>query len=112
MAAYYEHDGKNIPYTPGSAVLAGAVVVQADVVGIATHPIAANELGALAIEGVFRVPKTVGTGAAIAVGTILYWDVADGVAKADAEAGANKQIGKAILAATDSDTHVQVKLTH
>lgn len=50
-------DGKNIDYTPGSAVNAGDVVVLGSIPFIAPLDIAANALGALATEGVFKVPK-------------------------------------------------------
>lgn len=70
--ATFVQEGGSIDYTPGSAVAAGDVVVQGDLVGVAKRPIAANELGALAVEGVFDFAK--GGGVAYTVGTILYWD--------------------------------------
>ncbi len=73
----FVHDGKSIDYTPGSAVAAGAVVVQAELVGVAKLPIAANKLGSLAVEGVFDFPKATGASTAIAAGDVVYWDVAD-----------------------------------
>ena len=98
--ARFIHDGNAIDYTPSSDVSAGDVVVQADLVGIAKLDIAANALGALAVTGVFDVPKATGEGEAIAVGSIVFWDVADQVAKTDSEAGANKVLGKTVAAAT------------
>ena len=108
--AIFVHDGKSIDYTPGADVSAGAVVVQNDLVGIAKLDIASGILGALAVTGVFDVPKTAGVGEAIATGAKVYWDVADSVAKEDAEAGANKYIGKTVAAAGDDDTTVRVRL--
>lgn len=104
-------EGRLIDYTPSSAVAAGDVVVQGEMIGIAVRPIAANELGALAVEGVFDFPKETGVGAAILAGARVYWDVAAGEAKNDAEAGANAIVGKAVLAAGDNATTVRVKLT-
>jgi predicted RecA/RadA family phage recombinase len=109
--AQFIHDGKSIDYTPGSNVAAGDVVVQGDLVGIAKLDIASGALGALAVTGVFDVPKTAGSGEAIAAGAKVYWDVADGVAKTDDESGANKYLGKAVLAAGDTDTTVRVRLS-
>jgi predicted RecA/RadA family phage recombinase len=63
-----------VDYTPSSAVVAGQVVVQNDLVGVAPRPIAAATLGALAIEGVFDVVKATG---AVNAGAKVYWD-ADG----------------------------------
>ena len=109
--AIFIHDGEAIDYTPTADVAAGAVVVQGDLVGVAKQPIAANKLGALAVVGVFDFPKATGTGTAITAGTKLYWDVADAVAKADDESGANKYLGKAVKAAADADTTVRVRLS-
>ncbi len=108
--ATYIQDGLNIDHTPGSALAAGDVVVIGDLIGIAKVDIPANTLGALATTGVFDVPKTAGVGEAIPAGAKVYWDVADQVAKEDAEAGANKYLGKTTLAAGDNDTTTRVKL--
>jgi len=99
--ARFVHDGDAIDYTPGADVSAGDVVVQGELVGVAKLNIAANALGALAVKGVFDFPKTAGVGEAITVGSKVYWDVADAVAKTDDESGANKLIGKTIKAAGD-----------
>jgi predicted RecA/RadA family phage recombinase len=105
------HDGNSIDYTPGANVSAGDVVVQNDLVGIAKLDIAANVLGALAVTGVFDFPKATGSGTAITAGANCYWDVAEGVAKTDAESGANKLIGKCIKAAGDDDATVRVRMS-
>lgn len=109
--AVFVQDGDRIDYTPASAVAAGAVVVQADLVGVAKTPIAANAAGALAVTGVFEVPKATGTGSAIAAGATVYWDVADQQAKTDSESGANKLLGKTVKAAADADATVRVRLS-
>ncbi|HPB94046.1 MAG TPA: DUF2190 family protein [Anaerohalosphaeraceae bacterium] len=110
MSARFVQDGISIDYTSGSAVTAGDVVVQGDLIGIAKSDIAANGLGALAIEGVFDFPKATGTSTGIAAGAVCYWDVADQQAKTDSETGANKKLGKCIRAAADADTTVRIKL--
>ena len=109
--ATFVHDGNAIDYTPGADVAAGDVVVQGELLGVARTPIASGVLGSLATAGVFDFPKATGVGTAIAAGANVYWDVADGEAKEDAEAGANKLIGKTILAATDDDETVRVRLS-
>ena len=108
--ATFTHDGNSIDYTPGSDVAAGDVVVQGELVGVAKTPIAANALGALAVTGVFDFPKATGGGTAITAGANVYWDVGDTEAKEDSESGANKLIGKTIVAAGDDDTTVRVRL--
>ena len=109
--ATFVHDGKVIDYTPGADVSAGDVVVQQELIGIAKLDIASGILGALAVTGVFDVPKAAGVGEAIGAGAKVYWDVADSVAKADDEAGANKYLGKTVAAAGDDDTTVRVRLS-
>ncbi len=110
--AIFIHDGNTIDHTPapGSDLAAGDVVVQGDLIGVARTPIAANALGSLAVAGVFDLPKTVGVGAAIGAGLKVYWDEAEQVAKTDAEAGANKLLGKTVRQADDEDATVHVRL--
>jgi len=109
--AQFIHDGKSIDYTPGSAVSAGDVVVQGELVGVAKLDIAASALGALAVEGVFDFPKATGASTAITAGANVYWDVADTEAKVDDESAANKLIGKVVKAAVDADATVRVRLS-
>ena len=108
--ATFIHDGNAIDHTPAGALAAGDVVVQGDLIGIARTPIAANAPGSLAVVGVFDLPKTTGGGTAIGKGLKVYWDEAEQVAKTDAEAGANKYLGKTVLAAADEDATVRVRL--
>ncbi len=108
--ATFVHEGKSIDHTPGSDLAAGDVVVQGDLIGITKRDIATGQLGVLAVTGVFDVPKTAGGDEAIAAGAKVYWDVADGVAKTDDEAGANKYLGKTVAAVGDNDTAVRVRL--
>jgi len=109
MGATFVQIGHSIDYTPVADVAAGDVVVQGDLVGVAKLDIKANVLGALAVTGVFDFPKASGDGW-IAAGARCYWDVAEGVAKGDAEAGANELIGKAVKAAATADTTVRIAL--
>lgn len=104
------HDGNSIDHTPSADVAAGDVVVQGDLVGIAKLDIAADRLGALAVTGVFDVPKVTGVGEAIAAGAKVYWDAGNSVATTDDNAGANKYLGKTVAAAGDDDATVRVRL--
>ena len=61
-------EGNSIDYTPSSAVAGGGLVLQNDLFGIAVNAIAANALGALTIEGIFRFPKVASSSEVIAVG--------------------------------------------
>jgi predicted RecA/RadA family phage recombinase len=107
--ATYVQDGKTIDYTPGSNVAAGDVVVQGDLVGVATRPIAANALGALAVSGVLDFDKDTGSAAAISAGANVYWDAVSEVATTTA--GSNKLIGKAIADADADDETVRVRMS-
>jgi predicted RecA/RadA family phage recombinase len=111
MSVKYIQTGDAVDYTPGAKVSAGDVVVQGELVGVAKLDIQTGKLGALAVTGLFDFPKAAGAGTAIAVGTRVYWDVAEQVAKADSEAGANKEIGKTVKAASDDDALVRVRLS-
>jgi len=126
MTATFIHRGDAIDYTPETAVSAGDVVVQNALVGVAKLDIAAGALGALHVSGVFDFPKAAGANTAIAAGAKVYWDAESGIAvDADGYATASgtgtpsdmayddtlPQLGKAVLAAGDSDTTVRVLLT-
>ena len=107
--AVFWQEGAAIDYTPGGAVSAGDVIVQADLVAIAKEDIAANELGALATSGAYFVKKD--ETEAFAAGQLIYWDAADDNTTDDADGGGNKLFGKAVLAALAADTHAYVLLT-
>ena len=106
--AKFIHDGNSIDYTPGANVSAGDVVVQNDLVGIAKLDIVAGKLGALAVTGVFDVPKATGAGTAIAAGAKVYWNAA--AQQATTTASGNKYLGKTVKAAVDADATVRVRL--
>jgi predicted RecA/RadA family phage recombinase len=75
-----------LDYTPGSAVLAGTVyVIGTTVVTIVSKDIAANEKGAVAVRGVFNVPKD---NSNVAAGDALYWDADGSPVGGDALSGA------------------------
>ena len=76
MTTDYVQQGESIDYTPAADVAAGDVIVQGELVGVAKKDITANELGALAVEGVFDFPKATGVGTAITAGSNVYWDEA------------------------------------
>ncbi len=109
--ATFVHDGRSIDHTPGVDVAAGDVVVQSELVGVAVRPITANELGALAVAGVFDVAKEGGVAVTFAVGDNVYWDDTNNYAVATDGGGTNKLMGKAVAAAADADTLVRVRLS-
>jgi predicted RecA/RadA family phage recombinase len=67
--ATFIQEGHYIDHTPASALASGDVVVQGDLVGVTVRPLAAGELGSLAVDGICDFNKS--TGVAFTVGTIL-----------------------------------------
>ena len=99
----YIQKGDVLDYTAGgSAVAAGAVVVIGELVAVAPRPIAANSLGAVAVDGVFALPCA--TGATGAQGSAIKWVAASGIADATTGVAAGK-LAKA-RAAGDATVHV------
>jgi len=124
MPATFIQDGDAIDYTPSADVAAGAVVVLEDLIGVTKRPIPANTLGTLDVTGVFEFPKETGSGSEIAAGAIVNWDALAQVAYAalggsgssggsggSGSSGGDKLLGKTVLAASDSDETVRVRLT-
>jgi predicted RecA/RadA family phage recombinase len=74
-------------------------------VTVAPVAIAANKLGAVAIEGVFELPKASGS---ISQGVVVYWDSTN--SNITTTAGSNKRAGKAAYAQASGDTTVKVLL--
>lgn len=111
--ATFVQEGALIDYTPGSAVSAGNVVVQGGMVGVANLDIAANQLGALAVAGVFDVVKEE---VAITAGADVWWrptgDPYGGTADSGAASpvGGSAYLGKAVVAAASTDSTVRVRL--
>jgi len=109
--ARFIHEGNSIDYTPGSDTAAGTVVVQGELVGVAARDIKANKLGALTVKGVCEFAKQTGGSTAITAGALCYWDAANTRATTSAAAGANKLIGKCVIAAADADALVRIRMS-
>jgi len=102
--ASYVSQGDILDHTPSSAVAAGDVVVIGAIIGVAPRPIAANALGALAVEGVFEFPCA--TGATGAQGSAMNWYAVSGVAHASTGVAAGKLAKPRLV----GDTSVQVNI--
>jgi len=115
MQGTYIQEGREIDYTPSAAVVAGQVVVQGPLVGIAKVAIAAGKLGALSVSGIFDVDQNAEI---ITAGASVYWD-ADGTSvsgtagagAATATASGNTFMGfaQALTAATDSYVRIALR---
>ena len=109
MATTFVQQGAAIDYTPGTDTPAGTVVVQGDLVGVTRVDLKADQLGALAVEGVFDFPKATTAGTGFTAGQLAYWDNTNDVATKTATG--NKLIGKAVRAAADADATVRILLS-
>jgi len=110
--AKFVQAGESIDYTPVAAVVAGQVVVQGSMIGVAKRPIAAGVLGALAVRGLFDVVKA---NEQQALGAALYWDAdgnpyngTAGTGCATTTASGNTFIGFVQVAAGATDEAVRV----
>lgn len=101
--------GMRVNYTPVADVALGAVVVLNDLVAVADRPIPAGRLGAVAVQGIFGMPKATGAGSAIAIGKKVYWDASASVVTETSTD--NIEIGKVAKAAGDNDAEVEVLLS-
>jgi predicted RecA/RadA family phage recombinase len=70
MSAKFDKIADRIDYTPSGNVVSGQVVAVGGLVGVATEPIAATKLGALAIVGQFELDLA--TGKTFSAGDPVY----------------------------------------
>ena len=99
--AVFVQKGAAIDYTPTeAAVAAGDIVFLANnYAGVAEFPIAQNAMGSLAVTGIFKCAKDDN---AITAGALVYWNTD----KAQAGAVSNKYLGRAAIAAAETDPYV------
>mgnify|MGYP000691637760 CR=1 FL=1 len=90
-----------IDYTPSSAVTGGDVVVLNGMIGIAVTDIAANKKGSLAVEGLFKLPKTT---AAWVRGLPVNWNPTGDPDNGTAGTGAANQLGIGAYAGICAET--------
>lgn len=115
--ARFVANGGSIDHTPVSAVAVGSMVaIGTGMVGIADRPIAAGELGALVVDGVWAVDKATGAGTNFAVGTKLYLNTSTGKVTASATDGGSPAtpyppVGIVLVQPATTDTEVVVKLS-
>jgi len=104
-ATYLQSD-EMMPYLNStvSDIAAGTVVVlSTGRIGIVGRKIQANTLGALYIEGLFRITKDASV---VAIGNDLWWDATNQVATTTKSATANIWLGTAVSVQVTGDTTV------
>ena len=115
MSRTYKQPGEVIDYTNagGAAIPSGAVVVIGAVLGVALATIPVGATGSVSISGVHELPKV--TGAVIAQGVEVLWDVSAGKFDVGTATPATGDVGGkaafAFAAAGNGATTVMVKLT-
>lgn len=100
--------GMYLDYTAGSDIAAGDVVVIGSLVGVAPRPIANGDTGAVAVEGVYAMPKpSAGSGSeTISAGALVYYYATSGIANTVTGVAA----GYAVAEAVTGSATVNVKL--
>jgi predicted RecA/RadA family phage recombinase len=106
--ATFVQDGDAINYTPETDLASGSVVAIGDLIGITRTEIKANNLGSLAVAGVFDIAKD--PDEVITAGTKVYWKSDDQIIVTLATG--NKLVGKTIAEAPEGATTARVLLTH
>lgn len=104
--------GDVINYTAGADIASGAVVKMSHTLGVAVTAIANGSTGAVAIEGVFEVPKV--AAAVFVVGEKLLWDVSAGAFDDSAATPASGDVMGGAVAAkagANAETTCWIKLT-
>lgn len=118
MATNYIQKGDVIDYTnaSGSTITSGTAIKLSHCIGVALTDIADGATGAVAIEGVFSLPKV--SAAVFAVGEKLIWDVSgNSGAGAFDDSSATPASGDvtgaaiAVKAGANNETTCTVKLT-
>jgi predicted RecA/RadA family phage recombinase len=113
MTDKFVQRGDVIDYTNGgSAISSGDVVEMSGTLGVALTDIANGDTGAVAIEGVFTLPKV--SAAVFAVGEKLIWDTSAGAFDDSSATPASGDItgaAVAIVAGANTETTCTVKLT-
>jgi len=107
MANQFKQHGVFADYTPGVAVTAGDIVNGVGIgVGVADNDIAANELGAVRVAGVYLIENPDDT--AFAQGATVGWDATAG--KAVAAAAGDYDIGTVYSVYVAGALQVQVAI--
>lgn len=108
MTTKYVQPGEIIDYTPAAAVSSNDIVKLGVLIGVAVADIAANATGALAIEGVFDLPKKAAV--AVTAGAKMTYNATAGFLTGAGATGDILGGAVAIAPAAAGDATVRVKL--
>jgi predicted RecA/RadA family phage recombinase len=107
----YVQDGKYLDFTAAADVDSGDLVQVGSLHGVAVTDVANGAVGALAMEGVFTLPKlTAAAGDACTAGGPVYFS--SGSVSGSDSSGTRKLVGYSLAAAAQAVTTVQVRLAN
>ena len=107
----YVQDGKYLDFTAAADVDSGELVQVGSLHGVAVTDVANGAKGALAMEGVFTLPKLTGAaGDACTAGGPVYFS--SGSVSGSDSSGTRKLVGYSLAAAAQAATTVQVRLAN
>ena len=109
MTAIFIQRSDTIDYTPPADVPVGSVTVLNDTIGINRTALQANQLGSLAIDGIFELDKNTGANQAIEQGKNVFWDTVNLRVRKSNNAD-SVLMGKAATSAGDDDSRVRVSI--
>lgn len=113
MAKNFKQDGRTMALVAVAALSSGDVVKAGNVLGVALSDAAIGDSVSVAVEGVFEVPKV--SGAVIAQGETLVWDVSAGAFDDNAATPATGDVSGAsafaFAAGASGETTLLVKFT-
>lgn len=110
MAKNFVQDGNVIDYTAATGISSGELVLIGTTLAVAVTDIPAGATGALAVEGVYRLPKAA---VAIQAGEKLIYDASTGyLTNSEHATAAGDLIGGALAVkpAAPGDSHVVAKI--
>lgn len=107
MATNYIQTGENLTLTAPAAVVSGDGVLVGSIFGVAQTAAAANADVAVAVMGVYELPKL--STDAVTQGALIYWDNTN--KRCTVTATGNTKIGAATAASAAGVTTVRVRLS-
>lgn len=107
MKNVYQAVGCTIEYTAGATIASGDGVLVGGILGVAVNSMVSGDVGTLAVEGVYSLPKATG---AISQGAKVYWD--NSAKNVTTTSGGNTACGFAWVAAQSGDATAYIKLAH
>lgn len=113
-AIFYQGDQRMIDYTPsGSSPGVGKIIDAGNYAGVVVQSEGLSDgvLGAIDIDGIYKIKKAVSGGVTFAAGADVFWNTS--TLTAATAAGANIiRLGMATEAAADAADHVKCWINH